>query len=109
MKLMSRSEEVILLAIWRLQENAYGVTIRDMASESTGYVWDFAAVYIALDKLTKKEYVVKSLSEPVAERGGRSKCMYALSAEGKQALKSIQKVQQTLWYGISDAAFEPEE
>lgn len=109
MKLLSRSEEVILLAIWRLRDNAYGVTIRNAASESTGYTWDFAAVYIALDKLTKKEYVAKSMSEPVSERGGRSKCMYTLTAEGKDALRSIQKVQRMLWQGISDGAFDPEE
>jgi PadR family transcriptional regulator PadR len=108
MKLLSRSEEVILLAVWRLRDNAYGVTIRDLASKSTGYEWDFAAVYIALDKLTRKGYVNKTLSKPIAERGGRSKCMYTLTLDGKNALKSIQKVHKTLWQGISDAAFDSE-
>lgn len=109
MKLLSRSEEVVLLAIWRLGDNAYGVTIRELASKSTEYEWDFAAVYIALDKLTKKGYVRKSLSKPIAQRGGRSKCMYTLSQEGISALRSIQRVQKTLWQGIPDIAFDLEE
>jgi len=109
MKLLSRSEEIILLAIWRLRDNAYGVTIRELASQSTGYQWDFAAVYIALDKLTLKGFVNKSLSEPIKERGGRSKCMYTLSPEGKKALKAIRKVQRSLWEGIPDVAFDIEE
>lgn len=106
MKLLSRSEEIILLAIWRLKDNAYGVTIRELASQSTGYQWDFAAVYITLDKLTAKGFVFKSLSEPTKERGGRSKCMYILSPEGKNALKVIREVQKSLWEGIPDVAFE---
>lgn len=108
MKLLSRSEEIILLAIWRLKDNAYGVTIRTQASKSTGYDWDFAAVYIALDTLTRKGYVYKTLSEPIPERGGRSKCMYNLSPEGLNALKTIRKVQLTLWEGISDVALDLE-
>ena len=43
MKLLSRSEEIILLAVWRLRENAYGVTIREQVSKATGHDWPFGA------------------------------------------------------------------
>ena len=106
MKLLSRSEEIVLLAILRLKGNAYGVTIREQVSEATGHEWTFGAIYVPLDKLTRKGYVQKMRSEPVAERGGRSKCLYELSEEGKTALKEIRQVQNSLWDGISEVAFD---
>jgi len=106
MKLLSRIEEIVLLAIMRLQGNAYGVTIREQVSEATGHDWSFGTIYVPLDKLTRKGYVDKIMSKPVAERGGRSKCLYELTPKGKAALKEIKQVQNALWKGISDVAFD---
>jgi len=105
-KLLSRSEEIVLIAIWRLQGNAYGVSIRDLISEMTGYDWALGAVYVPLDMLTRREYVRKAISPPVAERGGRSKCLYELTRKGKAALRSIRAVQKVLWHGIPESAFD---
>ena len=106
MKLLSRSEESVLIAIWRLKDNAYGVSIRELVSALTGYEWTFGAIYIPLDKLTRKGYVEKTMSAPSAKRGGRSKCMYSLTKEGKIALGEIRKVQSVLWSDIPDNAFD---
>ena len=106
MKLLSRSEEIVLLAVWRLGENAYGVTIKDQVSEVTGNEWTFGAIYVPLDKLTQKMYVKKIISDPTPERGGRSKCMYELTEAGKKALKEIRQVQDKLWEDIPDVAFD---
>lgn len=106
MKLLSRNEEILLLAIWRLEGNAYGVTIREQVSQVTGHEWTFGAIYVPLDKLTQKEYVRKYMSDPTTNRGGRSKCMYKLTPEGKEALKEIKEVNNALWDGISDIAFD---
>jgi DNA-binding PadR family transcriptional regulator len=106
MKLLSRNEEIVLMAIYHLKENAYGVTIRDLVSEWTGQEWSFGAVYMPLDQLTRKEYVYKNSSEPTAKRGGRSKCMYSLTPEGKAALREIRKVQDAMWKSIPNVAFD---
>jgi len=106
MKLLSRNEEIVLIAIWRLKDNAYGVTIREQVSEVTGHEWSFGTIYVPLDKLTNKGYVSKKMSEPTAERGGRSKCLYELTPKGKEALREIRKVEKALWDGISDVALE---
>jgi PadR family transcriptional regulator, regulatory protein PadR len=106
MKLLSRSEEILLIAIWRLCGNAYGVSIRDLVSELTGNEWTLGAIYVPLDKLTEKEYVKKYDSAPTSNRGGRSKCMYELTEDGKKALREIHEVQESLWKGISPAALE---
>ncbi|MBU2491435.1 MAG: PadR family transcriptional regulator [Bacteroidetes bacterium] len=104
MKMLSRVEEIILLAIWKLRGNAYGVTIREFVSEATNQEWTFGAIYVPLDKLTRKEFIHKYMSEPTTTRGGRSKCLYELTPEGKQALREIKEMQTALWRGISDAA-----
>jgi len=106
MKLLSRNEEIILLAVWRLEGNAYGVTIREQASQVTGKKWTFGAIYVPLDKLTQKEFIRKYYSEPTTNRGGRSKCLYKLTPEGKEALRAIKEVNDALWDGIPDVAFD---
>ncbi len=106
MKLLSRNEEIVLLAIWRLKDNAYGVTIREQVSTVTGNDWTFGAIYVPLDKLTHKGYVTKTLSQPTSQRGGRSKCLYELTSDGKAALKEIREVQNALWKDISRVAFD---
>ena len=106
MKLLSRNEEIILLAIWRLEGNAYGVTIREQVSRVTGHEWTFGAVYVPLDKLTRKDYITKRTSQPTASRGGRSKCLYELSPKGKKALKEMRAVNEALWKGIPRVAFD---
>lgn len=106
MKLLSRSEEILLLAIWKLEGNAYGVTIREIVSQMTGQDWTLGAIYVPLDKLTRKEYVKKTMSNPTGERGGRSKCLYEVSEDGKKALKEIREVQESLWKDVSNIAFD---
>ena len=106
MKLLSRNEEIILLAIYRLQGNAYGVTIREHVSKVTGKHWTFGAIYVPLDKLTLKGYLEKFMSEPLASRGGRSKCLYLLTPEGKNALRDIRQVNKALWEDIPGIAFD---
>jgi len=108
MKLLSRSEEVILLAVWRLEGNAFGISIRDQVSEATGYQWSLGAIYVPLDKLTRKGYIAKSYSRPEARRGGRSKVLYDLTATGREALRTVREIQASLWKGIPGRAFEEE-
>jgi PadR family transcriptional regulator len=104
--MLSRNEEIVLIAIHRLEENAYGVSIRDLVSDLTGQDWTFGAIYVPLDKLTRKGFVHKTSSEPTARQGGRSKCMYTLSKDGKGALAEIRRVQNRLWDGISEKVFD---
>ena len=106
MKLLSRIEEIILLAILRLEGNAYGVPIREQVSKVTKKNWTFGAIYVPLDKLTQKEYISKYMSEPSANRGGRSKCLYKLTPEGKEALREIRKVNEALWENLPGVVFD---
>ncbi len=106
MILLSRSEEIVLLAIWKLKDNAYGVTIRDQVSADTGHDWTFGAVYKPLKKLNYRNYVEKIISGPSAERGGRSKYLYTLTSDGEEALRNILKIQNAVWTKETKLAFE---
>ena len=101
MKFLSRSEEMILLAIYRLGENAYGVTIRNTLKEMSGKTWAFGALFVMLDRLSKKGMLDSYLSEPTKERGGRSKRIYSLTTEALEALDEVKRLQESMWEGIS--------
>jgi len=97
MKELTLSEIIFMLAIWRLEENAYGVTIRKHIAQVTGKIHTYGTLYSALDQLFKKGYVIKSAGPPTPERGGRSKIYYRLSPEGIEALKAARQLQREIW------------
>ena len=106
MRLLSRSEEYVLLAVWRLKGNAYTLSILNQVSEVTGYKWQIGAIYVPLEKFNKKGYLKKTKGDPTPERGGRSKFLYELTHSGRKALKAIKEVQESAWEGVSKVTFE---
>ncbi len=100
MKLLTRAEELILLAIWRLKDNAYCVPIRAQVSKITGENWSLGSIYMPLDRLLKKDYLESYLSDSTPERGGRHKRIYRLKPEGLKALEKVRKIQARMWQGI---------
>jgi DNA-binding PadR family transcriptional regulator len=100
MILLSRAEEIILLAVYKLRGDAYGVTVREQVKEDIGRYWPFGVVYKTLKKLKAKGYVKKTASDPVSERGGRTRYYYEITPEGALALEEMQDIQAALWGGI---------
>jgi len=98
--MLTRAEELILLAVSRLQEKAYSVEIRKDLQEVTGRFWSFGAVYMPLDRLEKRGLLESSLAEPTPERGGRRKRIYNPTKKGQQALEEIRRIQEAAWKGI---------
>lgn len=104
MRLVSRLEEIILLSIWKLGENAYGITILDEVAKATGKAWLTGSIYASLGRLLKRELVESYEGEPTAERGGRRKVFYKLTPEGQRALIEVSKVNSVIWSQVP--AFE---
>ncbi len=102
MNLISRAEELILLAILSLGDEAYGISILEFLEEKTGNPWSFAQIYDPLDRLTRKGYVRKRQGESTPERSGRPKSFYRLTAEGRAALVEIRQVQDAVWASIPE-------
>jgi len=106
MKELSILEQAILTTILRIKDNAYGVTIRKKVEEVTGKKMIYGTLYNTLDQLLRKEYVIKTRSEPTTERGGRSRMYYHLTKDGIKALESSLSLQKSIWDGITNLATE---
>lgn len=104
MKFLSRQEELLLLAIMKLPDNAYGVTIRELVTKSTGKYWSIGAIYDILDRLERKTLVDTTTGEPTTERGGKSKRFYNLSKEGLKALVEVREIQNIMWSDLPGPA-----
>lgn len=106
MKWLSRKEEFVLLAILRLRNNAYGVTVRDHVSESTGKYWSIGAIYDVLDRLALKKLVSVITSAPVPERGGRARRYYRVTRKGYAALEEVRTIHADMWADLPKPATE---
>ena len=106
MNIITRLEEAILIAIWKLENNAYGVTINKHVSKSFKKKYSMGALYFALDQLLRKDYVTKNVKSIYHEKGGRSRTYYSLTNNGKKALREVRAYQESLLEGISELAFD---
>lgn len=102
MKILSSHDEILLLAILKLQENAYGVTIRREVSKATGKNWSIGAIYDPLYRLEQKGLVESVLSDPTQERGGRSKRLFTVTRKGMEELAAHKAVRDGLWESIRE-------
>ncbi len=103
---LTRSEEYILLAVWKLQEEAYTLPIQDRLQEITGRDWSLSSVYAPLERLVKQHLIKSELTDPLPERGGRPKRIYSLTSGGRRALLEINAVGQSMWAGVSVTELE---
>ena len=97
MNLISRTEELILLAVWHLGDNAYGVTIREFLRREAGQRLSVGGIYVPLDRLVRKGLLKTRQGRPTAKRGGMSKRFYLITPKGVRALDEVKRVHDLLW------------
>ncbi|MFC2160424.1 PadR family transcriptional regulator [Acidobacteriota bacterium] len=102
MNILSRSDEILLLAILRLKDNAYGVTILKEVAKSTGKKLKLGGLWVSLDILAKRDLLEKNMGDPTPKRGGRSKIYYTLTPDGLKALERVNEFNLLLWKGMTD-------
>ena len=93
-------ELMILLAVIRLGDDAYGVPISKELFEITGRDVALGSVYAALDRLEQKEFVSSTLGDPTPARGGRAKRYFRVTSSGIREAKMTKKALIRLWRGI---------
>ena len=101
MKYPTKKEELLLLAVLRLGNEASLVSIRKLLSESTGENWSVGNVYVALDNLLKADCLEAFVGEPSARRGGKAVKYYRLTEEGRKTLAKVKKVHDIMWQAFS--------
>ena len=92
-------EQVVLLAVMRLGDDAYGVTIRREIEERTGRTVTLGSIYPTLHRLEAKRLVSSFTGEPTASRGGRSRRHFQLEPGGRAALRRSRDIAAALWAG----------
>ncbi len=90
-------EELILLCVRKLGEEAHGAAIQEVLSERAGRDVTLGAIYAALDRAQRKGFADSWLGEPTAVRGGRAKRHYALTPGGLDALEESRRIRDLLW------------
>ena len=103
---LTKNEELILLSIWKLKDNAYGVTIREHFKKITGKVLNYGSLYNTLYLLVRRRFVISGESDPLSKQGGRRKVLYSLTPEGRMALSDAQRIHKLAWGDVTDYAFE---
>jgi DNA-binding PadR family transcriptional regulator len=93
-------EQIVLLAILRLGDEAYGVPIRLEIEERTGRALTVGALYRTLDRLEDKGYVSSAFSAPTSERGGRSKRYFKVKPPGLRSLRASRDALTAMWEGL---------
>ena len=93
-------EQIVLLTVLRLGDDAYGTAIRSELESRTGRSVARGAIYITLDRLVKKGYLSSRLGDPTPERGGRAKRYFTLTRDGVAALKDSREALLKLWSGF---------
>lgn len=93
-------EQQVLLAVWRLDGDGYGASIRDELELRTGAEVAQGAVYTTLMRLEKKGFVQSSLSDPTPVRGGKAKRLFRITPEGQAGVQAVRRAMDRLWDGL---------
>jgi len=93
-------EQLLLLAILRCRDDAYGITIRDEIENRAGRSASLGAIYTGLDRLEQKKFVSSWTGGATAERGGRAKRFYRVEAAGQAALRESLRATKRMTVGI---------
>jgi len=93
-------EQTVLLAILRLRDGAYGVTIRAEIAKRTGRQIARGALHTTLDRLEDKGCLASRMGDPTPQRGGRAKRYYAVTAAGLKSVTEAQQAFRSLLEGL---------
>jgi len=105
MKNLSVNEQIFLIAIWWLEDEAYGVRIRDKIKEMTGRTFTFGTLYNTLDNLAKKGIVTSRAVQILNQAGGNRRVYYTITRVGSAALREARELQEAIWKGLEKQTF----
>ena len=97
---ISNFELMVMLALIRIGDEAYGVPISLEIEEHSGHEVAFGSVYAALDRLQNRGFVTSTVGEPTAERGGRARKYFRMTGKGMKVVQETQQTLMRLWKGM---------
>jgi PadR family transcriptional regulator len=99
-RLLTDFELMVLLAILRVGDEAYGVLVAREIERTAGRTVLLGAIYAALDRLDAMGLVASSLGPPTPERGGRAKKLFRVTSQGLQAIRKTRRALVALWTNV---------
>ncbi|MEM9856822.1 MAG: helix-turn-helix transcriptional regulator [Bacteroidota bacterium] len=99
-------EEVVLLTVAILFENAYGISIKSEIEDRLKRKVSVGAMRTALKRLEKKGFLKSEFGEATAMRGGKRKRYFKVTQSGKEALEQVMEARKQLWNAIPSGAFD---
>src|SRR5262245_41971217 len=97
---ISNFELMVLLALIRLGDEAYGVPIAREIEEHSGHEVAFGSIYAALDRLQRRGFAASSVGDPTPERGGRAKKYFRITSSGMKVVSETHRTLMSLSKGI---------
>ena len=104
---LTKKEEILMLAVHQLGDNAYGVVLRRRIRDITGRMWNYGTLYRMLEQLVGKNLLSRNEGRPMPEQGGRRKNLYSLTREGRRALRDAQIQNHSIWETVDDIIVDP--
>jgi DNA-binding PadR family transcriptional regulator len=98
---MGEFEQMVLLALLRLGNDAYGMEVRLEIERRTGREVSYGAVYTTLDRLERKGFVSHRMGDATPERGGRARKYFRVGAAGREALAETRRALAEMWEGVT--------
>src|ERR1700683_1622212 len=92
-------EELVLLAVQHLGDDAYGVSVKHVLERETTRDVSIGAVYASLERLDQKGLARSEMTPAAAVRGGRSRRSFLVTPDGRRALRERRRVRDRLWHG----------
>ena len=102
MELLTKLEELVLIAVLKLKDEAYGIAIYKFIVAITGKDVSVSTVYFPLERLVRKGFLRTAKGDPTPKRGGMSKRYYRLTRSGIKALQENRSLNQEAWKGVSE-------
>jgi DNA-binding PadR family transcriptional regulator len=99
-------EELVLLSVGILFDDAYGLAIGDELEKQTGRNMMISSVHKALVRLEEKGYLKSRMGGATSTRGGRDKRLYSLTHAGKKVLEESREMRNAMWKQIPKIVWE---
>ena len=106
MKELTTQEEYMLLAVYRLKDNAYLISIREYLESFTGKSMRIGSIFSPLDRMRRSGLLRTVTGEPSSKVGGRAIKYYFLTEEGLKSLSERRKLQEKMWTGFSESDYK---
>ena len=97
LSLITRTEELLLLVVCKLQDGAVGLSIREEVERITGKRYSVGGIYVPLDRLVRKGLLTTELDKPTPERMGRPRRLYCITSDGLAMLVEARRMQEAMW------------